>query len=144
MIIILIKKYLFFKNIFWFFNKIVFVCVLQDIRPYIKPTTPEIISTTANNLSLPKSSNPSPNVWPKNNAKNSTPPSKSKLQFTMKREYDRAREEAELVKQLRNASVSYINLFVFIVFHRLNNDYCVVDYWIAPKNVSPKWTFASP
>lgn len=105
------------------------MCVLQDIRPYIKPTTPEIISTTANNLSLPRSSNPSPNVWPKSNAKNSIPPSKSKLQFTMKREYDRAREEAELVKQLRNASVSYIDLFIFILlFHFINNDYCVVDY----------------
>lgn len=47
----------------------------------------------------------------------------------MKREYDRAREEAELVKQLRNASVSYINWFIFILlFHRINNDCCVVDY----------------
>lgn len=46
----------------------------------------------------------------------------------MKREYDRAREEAELVKQLRNASVSCINLFVFSVLHRINNDYCIVDY----------------
>lgn len=76
----------------------------QDIRPYIKPSTPEIVSTPVNNLSLPMSSSPSsPNVWSKNN----TQIAKNKLQFTMKREYDKAREEAELVKQLRNVSVSY-------------------------------------
>jgi len=74
----------------------------QDIRPYIKPSTPEIVSTPVNNLSLPMSSSPSsPNVWSKNN----TQITKNKLQFTMKREYDKAREEAELVKQLRNVSV---------------------------------------
>jgi len=47
------------------------------------------------------SSPSSPNVWSKNN----TQIAKNKLQFTMKREYDKAREEAELVKQLRNVSI---------------------------------------
>jgi hypothetical protein len=79
--------------IFFFFYK-------QDIRPYIKPTTPEITSTPVNNLSLPRTPNPSPNIWSKCN----TQVAKNKLQFTMKREYDKAREEAELVKQLRNVS----------------------------------------
>jgi len=52
-------------------------------------------------------SNPSsPNVWSKNN----TQITKNKLQFTMKREYDKAREEAELVKQLRNVSVYIVSL----------------------------------
>lgn len=71
----------------------------QDIRPYIKPTTPEIISTPVNNLSLPMT--PSQNVWSKNN----TQVTKNKLQFTMKREYDKAREEAELLKQLRDVRI---------------------------------------
>jgi len=88
-----------------------FYCLIykQDIRPYTKPSTPEIVSTPVNNLSLPMSSNPSsPNVWSKNN----TQITKNKLQFTMKREYDKAREEAELVKQLRNVSVRIISLIV--------------------------------
>jgi len=81
----------------------------QDIRPYTKPSTPEIVSTPVNNLSLPMSSSPSsPNVWSKNN----TQITKNKLQFTMKREYDKAREEAELVKQLRNVSVCITSLIV--------------------------------
>lgn len=71
----------------------------QDIRPYIKPTTPEIISTPVNNLSLPMT--PSQIVWSKNN----TQGTKNKLQFTMKREYDKAREEAELLKQLRDVRI---------------------------------------
>lgn len=54
-------------------------------------------------------SNPnSPNVWSKNN----TQTTKNKLQFTMKREYDKAREEAELVKQLRNVSVCISSLII--------------------------------
>jgi len=88
-----------------------FCCLIykQDIRPYTKPSTPEIVSTPVNNLSLPMSTNPSsPNVWSKNN----TQITKNKLQFTMKREYDKAREEAELVKQLRNVSVCIISLIV--------------------------------
>ena len=50
----------------------------------------------------------SPNAWSKNN----TQITKNKLQFTMKREYDKAREEAELVKQLRNVSVCIIYLII--------------------------------
>lgn len=75
----------------------------QDIRPYIKPTTPEIISTTVSNLSLPMTPSPSPNVWSKSN----TQATKNKLQFTMKREFEKAREEAELVDQLRNVRVYF-------------------------------------
>lgn len=47
------------------------------------------------------SSNPSPSIWSKNN----TQVTKNKLQFTMKREYERAKEEAELLKQLRHVSI---------------------------------------
>lgn len=43
----------------------------------------------------------SQNVWSKNN----TQATKNKLQFTMKREYDKAREEAELLKQLRDVRI---------------------------------------
>lgn len=87
----------------------------QDIRPYIKPTTPEIIATSVNNLSLPKSSNPSSNVWSKNNLKSNTQPTKNKLQFTMKREYDKAKEEAELVKQLRNVSFCALSFSLYFI-----------------------------
>lgn len=93
------------------FDFFLFCCIFykQDIRPYTKPSTPEIVSTAVNNLSLPMSSNASsPNIWPKNN----TQVTKNKLQFTMKREYDKAREEAELVKQLRDVSVLIIFLIV--------------------------------
>lgn len=76
---------------------------MQDIRPYVKPTAPEITSPPVNNLPLSVPSNSSSNVWSKNNVQ----ATKSKLQFTMKREYDKAREEAELVKQLRNVSVHF-------------------------------------
>ncbi|XP_025407625.1 leucine-rich repeat and calponin homology domain-containing protein 3 [Sipha flava] len=78
----------------------------KDIRPYIKPTTPEITSTPVNNLSLPRTPNPSSNIWSKCN----TQVAKNKLQFTMKREYDKAREEAELVKQLRNTIESRLKM----------------------------------
>lgn len=31
-----------------------------------------------------------------------------KLQFTMRREYEKAKEEAELIRQLRSVSIKYI------------------------------------
>lgn len=82
----------------------------QDIRPYIKPTTPEIVSTPISNLSLPMASSPNSNVWSKSN----TQITKNKLQFTMKREFEKAREEAELVDQLRNVSL-YFNSKLSVV-----------------------------
>lgn len=58
-------------------------------------------------------SSPSSVNWSKNN----TPVTKNKLQFTMKREYDKAREEAVLVKQLRNVSICIS--IRFIVFYNI-------------------------
>lgn len=56
-------------------------------------------------------SKPSPNVWSKTNVQ----ATKNKLQFTMKREYDKAREEAELVKQLRNVSICVLFYMCFVI-----------------------------
>ncbi|VVC44168.1 Leucine-rich repeat,Leucine-rich repeat domain, L domain-like,Leucine-rich repeat, typical [Cinara cedri] len=78
----------------------------KDISPYVKPTTPEIITTPVNNLSLQVPLNSSPSIWSKNN----TQATKNKLQFTMKREYERAKEEAELLKQLRHTIESRLKM----------------------------------
>ncbi|XP_060859388.1 leucine-rich repeat and calponin homology domain-containing protein [Metopolophium dirhodum] len=108
----------------------------KDIRPYTKPSTPEIVSTPVNNLSLPMSTNPSsPNVWSKNN----TQITKNKLQFTMKREYDKAREEAELVKQLRNTIESRLKMSLPSELSPALNDGVVLCYLanhVKPRSVA--------
>ncbi|XP_050439226.1 uncharacterized protein LOC126844842 [Adelges cooleyi] len=81
---------------------------LQEVRPYIKPTPPDIIPTSVNNFNLstvpPSYQRPPMKVWSKDNV------AKSKLQFTMKREYEKAKEEAELVKQLRDTIESRLKM----------------------------------
>lgn len=110
MIIILITRFVIECLTFFLIQFLIFLHY-QDIRPYIKPTKPEIISTpTNNNLTLPIPSNPNSSIWPKNNTQVTN---KNKHQFTMKREYDKAREEAELVKQLRNVSIDYNILILY-------------------------------
>ncbi|XP_050530676.1 leucine-rich repeat and calponin homology domain-containing protein isoform X2 [Daktulosphaira vitifoliae] len=81
---------------------------IQDIRPYIKPTAPEIKPISSNNIIAPVPSyHPPMKVWSNDNTIQVT---KSKLQFTMKREYEKAKEEAELVKQLRNTIESRLKM----------------------------------
>lgn len=71
-----------------------------NICPQIKPT--EVISTSSNDLSI--SPNYNTDVWTKNN----TQSNKNTFQFTMKREYVRAKEEALLLKQLKNVNIYFL------------------------------------
>jgi len=61
-----------------------------------------VISTSSNDLSI--SPNYNTDVWTKNN----TQSNKNTFQFTMKREYVRAKEEALLLKQLKNVNIYFL------------------------------------
>lgn len=68
--------------------------------------SPKLITTTVsyvNNAAPPTGNNPSRINWSKD-----LPP--DKLSFTMKREFDRAREELELIQQLRSVCILYFSL----------------------------------
>lgn len=74
---------------------------------YVKPPAPQLVTTSIGYVGpgtgVP--SPPRPMNWNRN-----VPP--DKLSFTMRREFEKAKEEAELIQQLRTVSIVLLSRFL--------------------------------
>lgn len=82
---------------------------------YVKPPAPQLVTTSVGFVGNSPSP-PRPMTWSRN-----VPP--DKLSFTMRREFEKAKEEAELIQQLRTVSRTN-SYYVYFVVQELSVKQC--------------------